>query len=169
MRSLAERLRAFEQQKARLADAEAKLKIAEKKAYNRRLAEAGGLVAKAGLDRLSAETLFGALLSLNENAQDPKTVQQWTNAGSRALARESDAAVKDLDPIIVNLPGKANKDTEGALRKAGFRFNRILGHWEGLARLADASKLANEHGGEAHRASTVAQPESSSGVNGKAG
>ncbi len=43
-RSLAERLRAHEQQKARLAEQEAKLKDAGRKARIRRLIEAGGLI-----------------------------------------------------------------------------------------------------------------------------
>ena len=45
-RSLAERLRAHEQQKARLAEQEAKLKTAERKMRTRRLIEAGGLVSR---------------------------------------------------------------------------------------------------------------------------
>jgi DNA invertase Pin-like site-specific DNA recombinase len=48
-RSLAERLRAHEQQKARLAEQEAKLKDDERKARTRRLIQAGGLIEKAGL------------------------------------------------------------------------------------------------------------------------
>ena len=49
VRSLAERLHAHEQQKARLAEQEAKLKGAERKARTRRLIEVGGLIDKAGL------------------------------------------------------------------------------------------------------------------------
>ena len=48
-RSLAERLRAHEQQKARLAEQEAKLKDDERKARTRRLIQGGGLIDKAGL------------------------------------------------------------------------------------------------------------------------
>jgi hypothetical protein len=48
-RSLAERLRAHEQQKARLAAEEAKLKADERKVRTRQLIQAGGLVDKAGL------------------------------------------------------------------------------------------------------------------------
>lgn len=167
MRSLAERLRAFEQQKARLADAEAKLKLAEKKAHNRRLAEAGALVAKAGLDKLSSQALFGALLSLHDHARDSRLVEQWTTAGTRALAREANETAKGTEPIILTLPSKASKETEGELRSAGFRFNRILRHWEGLACLDDARKLAAVHGGEAQKASTSARPLSPTKVDGK--
>jgi hypothetical protein len=43
-RSLAERMYAHEQQKARLAEQEAKLNAAERKARTRQLIEAGGLI-----------------------------------------------------------------------------------------------------------------------------
>ena len=75
VRSLAERLHAHEQQKARLAEQEAKLKTAERKARTRRLIEAGGLVDKAGLLELEANALYGALLSLRDGATD-KSGQQ---------------------------------------------------------------------------------------------
>jgi len=48
-RTLAERLRTHEQSKARLAEAEAKLKLDERKQRTRRLVEAGALAEKAGL------------------------------------------------------------------------------------------------------------------------
>jgi Conjugal transfer protein TraD len=56
-RSLAERLRAHEQQKARLAEEAAKLKDAERRARTRQLIEAGGLIEKAGLLDLEANAL----------------------------------------------------------------------------------------------------------------
>jgi hypothetical protein len=156
MRSLAERLRAFEQQKARLAEAEAKLKLAEKKTQNRRLVEAGGLVAKAGLEELSAEALLGALLTLRDDAKNPKTVEQWTASGGRALLRGSHTPEKGTEPIIVVFPNVLSKDLQAEIRTAGFRYNRILRHWEGIARFEDAKKLASAHGGEAHKVTAAA-------------
>jgi hypothetical protein len=70
VRSLAERMRAHEQQKARLAEQEAKLKDAERRARTRRLIEAGGLIDKAGLLDLDANALYGALLSLRDGANE---------------------------------------------------------------------------------------------------
>ncbi len=69
-RSLAERPRAHEQQKARLAEQEAKLKTAERKFRTRRLVEVGSLVDKTGLLDLESNTLYGALLSLRDGAGD---------------------------------------------------------------------------------------------------
>jgi hypothetical protein len=123
-RSLAERLRAHEQQKARLAEQEAKLKDAGRKARTRRLIEAGGLVEKTGLLDLDPNALYGALLSLREGSSDTKQIEKWA-----ALAKEATAT----------------------LRTAGFRFNKVLQHWEGLARIEDAQALAKEHGGTARQ------------------
>ena len=88
-RSLAERLRAHEQQKARLAEQEAKLKADERKARTRQLIQAGGLIDKAGLLELEPNALYGALLSLRDGAGDPEQVRQWTALGGRAFAREA--------------------------------------------------------------------------------
>ena len=56
-RSLADRLRAHEQQKARLAEQEARIKLAERKQRTRRLVEAGALADKAGLLELDTNAL----------------------------------------------------------------------------------------------------------------
>ena len=90
-RSLAERLQAHEQQKAKLAEQEAKLKVAERKARTRRMIEAGGLVEKTGLLDLDANALYGALLSLREAAGSKKQVEQWAALGGRAFSREANA------------------------------------------------------------------------------
>jgi hypothetical protein len=59
-RTLAERLRAHEQSKARLAEAEARLKLDERRQRTRRLVEAGALAEKAGLLELDSNALYGA-------------------------------------------------------------------------------------------------------------
>ncbi len=87
-RSLAERLRAHEQSKARLAEVEAKLKLDERKQRTRRLVEAGALVEKTGLLELDSNALYGALLSLRDGAADTKKVEQWATLGGRTFARE---------------------------------------------------------------------------------
>jgi hypothetical protein len=77
VRTLAERMRAHEQQKARLAEQEAKLKDAERRARARRLIEASGLIDKAGLLDLDANALYGALLTLRDGADDKAQVGKW--------------------------------------------------------------------------------------------
>ena len=87
-RCLAERLRAHEQQKARLAEQEAKLKTAERKARTRQLIEIGNLVDKAGLIELDSNTLYGALLSLSTvRATRPSSGNGKRSAGAPSLAR----------------------------------------------------------------------------------
>jgi len=148
---LAERLRAFEQQKARLADTEAKLKLAEKKARNRRLIETGILIEKAGLSDLATEALFGALLSLREGAKSARQTDQWARAGAEALAQDTETT--GLEPIVLTFPAPLDKETMARLRSIGFRFNKVLRHWEGIASFEDAEELANAQGGNLRRMS----------------
>ena len=140
-RSLAERLRAHEQQKARLAEQEAKLKADERKARTRQLIQAGGLVDKAGLLELEPNALYGALLSLRDGAADPEQVRQWAAFGGRAFAREARLAEEGKEAIVLAFPAALGRDATTALRGAGFRFNKLLQHWEGLARFDEAEAL----------------------------
>ena len=150
-RSLAERMHAHEQQKARLAEQEAKLKGAERKARTRRLIEAGGLIEKVGLLDLDANALYGALLSLRDGAGDKDQVGKWAALGGRTFAREARLRDEGKEAIVLTFPAPLAKDATTALRQAGFRFSKVLQHWEGLARPDDADALARAHGGTARR------------------
>jgi hypothetical protein len=158
VRSLAERLRAHEQQKARLAEQEAKLKDAGRKARTRRLIEAGGLVEKVGLLDLDPNALYGALLSLRDGSSNAKQIEQWAALGGRTFAREVRACNEGREPIILTFPAALAKDATAPLRAAGFRFNKVLQHWEGLARFDAAQQLAGAHGGTAKRVAPLPAP-----------
>ena len=150
-RTLAERLRAHEQSKARLAEAEAKLKLDERKQRTRRLVEAGALVEKAGLLELDSNALYGALLSLRDGASDKKQAEHWAALGGRAFAREARARDEGKEAVLLTFTAPLPKDATTALRKAGFRYSRVMQHWEGLARFGDADVLAKAHGGTARQ------------------
>jgi hypothetical protein len=151
VRTLAERMRLHEQQKARLAEQEAKLKDAERRARTRRLIEAGGLIDKAGLLGLEANALYGALLSLRGGADDKSQVDTWATLGGRAFAHEARLRDEGKAPIIVTFPAALDKDATNTLRAAGFRFSKVLQHWEGLGRFDEISTLAEQYGGTARR------------------
>src|ERR1700710_2977226 len=99
VRTLTERLRAHEQQKPRLAEAETKLKLDERKQRTRRLVEAGALVEKTGLLELDTNALYGALLSLRDGVDDKKQVEQWTAVGGRTFLREARARDEGKEPM----------------------------------------------------------------------
>jgi hypothetical protein len=159
VRSLAERLRAHEQQKARLAEQEAKLKDAGRKARTRRLIEAGGLVEKVGLLDLDPNALYGALLSLRDGSSNAKQVEQWATLGGRTFAREARARDEGKEPVVLTFPAALAKDATAPLRTAGFRFNKVFQHWEGLARFEEAQLLAGTHGGTARRITPLPAPD----------
>jgi hypothetical protein len=157
VRSLAERMRAHEQQKARLAEQEAKLKDAERRARTRRLIEAGGLIDKAGLLDLEANALYGALLSLRDGAGDKDQVGKWAALGGRAFAHEARLRDEGKEAVVLTFPAPLAKEATNALRAAGFRFSKIMRHWEGLAHVAEAEALAQAHGGTARLVASAGQ------------
>jgi len=148
-RTLSERLRAHEQQKAKLAEAEAKLKLDERKQRTRRLVEAGALVEKVGLLELDSNALYGALLSMRDGADDAAQVDKWSALGGRTFLREARARDEGKEAVLLTFATPLAKDATTALRKAGFRYSRVMQHWEGLARYDEASALAKAHGGTA--------------------
>src|SRR3954452_10013261 len=154
-RTLAERLRAHEQQKARLAEAESKIRLAERKARTRRLVEAGALLEKTGLLDLQTNALYGALLSLRDGAGDSKQTAQWATLGGRAFAREARLREEGKEPMLLTISGPLDREVTNELRKAGFRFSKVMQHWEGLARYEDAEALASALGGTARRVAGV--------------
>jgi len=157
-RSLAERLRAHEHQKARLAEQEAKLKADERKVRARHLIQAGGLVDKAGFLEFEPNALYGALLSLRDGAGDAEQVRQWAALGGRAFAREARLAEEGKEAIVLAFPAALGRDATTALRGIGFRFNKLLQHWEGLARFDEAAALAATYGGTVRRVASAKPP-----------
>ena len=155
-RTLSERMRAHEQQKARLAEAEARLKLDERRQRTRRLVEAGALVDKVGLLDLDSNALYGALLSLRDGADDKAQVEKWTALGGRTFDREAKARDAGKEPVLLTFTAPLLKNTTTALRKAGFRYSKVMQHWEGLARFDEASTLAKTHGGTVRRVGNTA-------------
>lgn len=76
----------LQQKRARMIMEEAKLKIQERKIRTRHLIQIGGLVAKAKLDNLPTNSLFGALISLkNELTRHPEIQDQWVKIGKNVF------------------------------------------------------------------------------------
>jgi hypothetical protein len=155
-RTLSERLRAHEQQKAKLAEAEARLKLDERRQRTRRLVEAGALVEKTGLLDLDSNALYGALLSLRDGADDKAQVEKWTALGGRTFDREAKARDEGKEPLLLTFAAPLAQEVTTALRKVGFRYSKVMQHWEGLARFDEASALAKTHGGTARRVGSTA-------------
>ncbi|KIJ88883.1 conjugal transfer protein TraD [Rickettsia asembonensis] len=79
----------LQQKKAKIITEEAKLKIIERKVRTRRLIELGGLIAKANLDDLPTNSLFGVLIALkNELTKSTHIKDQWTKIGRDIFDQE---------------------------------------------------------------------------------
>lgn len=149
--TLAERQVRLEQQRARLQMEENRLREAGRKARTRRLIEAGGLVDKAGLLDVDSAVLYGALMQVAAEARNAERVEQWRVVGGRAFDRETKARAAGREPLVLTLPSPATAPLQAGLRKAGFRWSKVLRHWEGMALYDEAAALAEEHGGAVQR------------------
>lgn len=149
--SLAERQARLEQQRARLQLEENRVREAERKARTRRLIEAGGLVDKAGLLELEPNALYGALLNLAARQGDATEVARWQAEGGRAFDQEAKAREVEKEPLILSLDGVQAATVTARLRGLGFRWSKVMRHWEGLASYDAAKLAADELGGTLRR------------------
>lgn len=150
-KSLAERRQMQQQKKARVAQEDAKLSEAERKARTQRLIKAGGLVEKAGLLDLDANALYGFLLPGRLAMEDEGQVELWAAAGGRAFAEEEKRRDESKEGFVIVFPAPLCKKAAAEMRRAGFRFSEVYGHWEAKARFEEARSLATAHGGIARK------------------
>lgn len=158
--SLAERMSRLEEQKARLARDEAKLKADLSKQHTRRLLEAGMLVERSGLLDLNDGTLYGALLSLAAEMHDPRRIAKWSEAGRRAFEREKGKDRRAREALTVTFPAPLPTAFATRLRATGLRFNKVLQHWEGMADHDLVAALAAEQDGVVKRVRARPAPRS---------
>lgn len=149
--SLAERMTRLEEQKARLARDEAKLKADLSRQRTRRWVEAGTLVERAGLLDLDDAALYGALLSLAMDRDDPARIAEWSRRGQLAFDHERGQNERGREPLTVAFPAPLPTPFSTRLRAVGLRFNKRLQHWEGLADRDAVAALATEQNGVVKR------------------
>lgn len=154
--TLAERMNRLEQQKAKLAGEEARLRDQERKQRTRRLIEAGALIDKAGLLHIDANTLLGALLSVQSETCKPQVLARWAAEGGKIFAQDAAMHERAKEPLTVVFPAPVARELTAQLRASGLRWNRVLLHWEGLAEHDAIAPLVSGHSGTIKR---VREPE----------
>ncbi len=130
MKNVKEQKLKLEQKKNRLAAEEIKLKLKERKARTRHLIELGGLVVKANLDHLPTNTLYGALLSLQNSLEhDNKIQNNWTKIGKEKFNQEK----QERPAVIIKFKDQlTNKSIRDTLRSHNLKFNRFRQEWYGF-------------------------------------
>lgn len=161
--TLAERQERLAQQRARLSLEENRLREAERKARTRRLIEAGGLVDKAGLLGLEANVLYGGLLSLAHASADPDRLARWRVAGGQAFDRDARARAAGREPLVLSTAQALPTVVTTRLRGLGFRWSKVLRHWEGVALYDEAKVLADEVGASLSRVTAPGPEDGSAG------
>jgi hypothetical protein len=135
----------LERLKANLEAAEMAAREKTKNAETKVLKALGREAMEAGLLKFSAAARKGLYLEAAD--ADAKAVERWEKRGQAELARETADRDKAREPIVIRFPEAVTGLEAAALRDAGFRFNKLFGHWEGLAVFEEAQALARAHDG----------------------
>ncbi len=121
----------LQQSKNKIQLEEARIKERERKIRTRHLIEVGGLVAKANLDFLDTNTLYGALLSLSRDLnEDVSIIDYWTKIGKKQFELES----KEATPIIITFKEQPTKELRDTIREHNLRWNKFRSEWYGNAK-----------------------------------
>ena len=121
-------------------DEKAEHVVARRKAHNRRLIEAGGIVEQAGFDGATPPTLLlGILLAIRSKVSDEKRIAAWKGAGAKAVVAKS--------PVEVRFPKSIDRATSAALEQLSLGFDRDRRVWHGTANLEAARRIAARAGG----------------------
>ncbi|MCW2247861.1 hypothetical protein M2352_003495 [Azospirillum fermentarium] len=152
--TLAEKLERAARKKAQAEQEESRLKAAQRKERTRQLIELGGLIVKAKIDHLPPSALYACFLRIADEAQDKDQVTRWEREGGRHFQAEEDARVV----AVAKFPERVSAETAAALRKLGFRWNKLMQQWEGRVILADATAAVTAAGGKIDQLQQVAGP-----------
>ncbi len=110
---------------------EQKRKEAERKKDTRRKIEMGGMVIKAGLDRLDPQALYGTFLMIADVlSRRPEVVEQAGEWGRKALGEE--AAKESRIPLRIVFPAAIPREMSQQLRARKFDFDRETKQWSGI-------------------------------------
>lgn len=145
-KNIYERRSELERQKIALLGKEKALQEKERRERTRKLIELGGLLVKAKLDHLDAKTLYGALLTLQPQAENPTLLTQWSKQGQTAFADKNKA--DNTMPLIVQFPDKPSPEARTALRALGLRWNSIRQEWQGITQREPVQNAVKQFGGK---------------------
>lgn len=116
----------------------------ERKARNRRIFEMGGLVAKAKLDHLDADQLYGALISIAEQKERGKVLSEWADKGGKAFVEEKKS---QGELIRVTFAEKPSMEVRQQLRALGLKWNSMKEEWQGVGDVEKVRDVVEESGG----------------------
>ena len=116
----------LEQKKNRLAAEETRLNLKERKMRTRHLIEIGGLVTKAGLDYLSTNTLYGALLSIATSLETNQIIKdEWTKIGKTKLDQEQ----TNKHAVILKFEQEPSSEIRKVIRNHSLKWNKLRQEW----------------------------------------
>lgn len=128
---------ALEEWKQKIKKKEKAIKEREKREYKKMATELGFLVIKAGLSKLSKDTIYGALLEISEKINDEKTLKQWNEK-----ARNFNVSHRCL--LILKFDSPPSEKIREIIKSYDFKFNDRRGEYFGNGEKDHLEKIFNE-------------------------
>src|SRR3989338_4925483 len=119
----------IQQKISKIKEQEAKLKNQERKIRTKKLIELGGLVKKSGLENLTSNFLYGALLSIKDQSLNIEKMKQWETLGGSTFNAEK--REETLKIVTVSLKEKPTSDIKESFKKIGLKWNALRSEFEG--------------------------------------
>jgi hypothetical protein len=136
----------LEQKKNRLIAEETRLKLKERKMRTRHLIEVGGLVTKAGLDYLSTNTLYGALLSIATSLETNQVIKdEWTKIGKTKLDQEQ----TNKNAVILKFAQEPSSEIRKVIKNHSLKWNKLRQEWYGY--VFNINALKNDLGATSYQ------------------
>lgn len=135
---------ALNQKINKLKEQEAKLKEVERKSRNRKIFELGSLIEKAKIDYLNSNQLYGALLQIKKQAENPSTLKEWEHTGGAAFNK---ASKEKGEAIIVTFADKPSLETRKQLREFGLKWNSFREEWQGICHVENIEAYIKDNNG----------------------
>lgn len=135
---LSEEIDKIKLEKEKLKIKEKILREKEKRKQAKRLERLAKLIAKANIDNLDENVLFGAFLEVSENAKNQDKVESWKIKcqSFQGFINESSSPA-----ISVSFSQNPHKEEKEKLKNLGFRWNSFRKEFYGYAKKQEIENL----------------------------
>jgi hypothetical protein len=103
----------------------------ERKVKDRIKYNLGGLVIKAGIERLNNNELLGAFLEIKERIKDGSSLKKWRDKGATAFEKDK---AENGEYLIISFESEPPKEAKDIIKKYKIKWNQYRKEWQGRAK-----------------------------------
>jgi hypothetical protein len=134
-----ERKKAIEKKKMELKELEKNLREREKILSQKRLIEIGKLSAKAKIDNVESDVLFGAFLDIANKLHEKDSIKKWKELANQIRTNEK------KNCIAVSFKNQPSSEAKEQLKKLNFRWNKFRNEFCGMGDKSMVSSIMKDY------------------------